>query len=82
LGDEVLVRVYSVLKVVDKWSMYEELTGRYKGLERALSIPAAPLVSAYFHHLLKKHLEMIGAGKKGQAVNLDNVADRTIKTRT
>jgi hypothetical protein len=70
-GEEVLVRIYSAIKVVDKWSMYEELMGRYKGLKRALSIPAAPLVSVYFHSLLKKHLDLIGDGKAGKAFKLD-----------
>jgi hypothetical protein len=70
-GDEVLVRVYSALKVVDKWSMYEELMGRYKGLKRALSVPAAPLVSAYFQKLLKKHLERIGSNLPGRTIKLD-----------
>jgi hypothetical protein len=73
-GDEVLVRIYSALKVVDKWSMYEELMGRYKGLKRALSIPAAPLVSAYFQNLLKKHLEMIENGQPGQALTVDQTS--------
>ena len=45
--------------------------GRYKGLKRALSIPAAPLVSVYFHSLLKKHLDLIGDGKSGKAFKLD-----------
>lgn len=70
-GDELLVQVYSALKVVDKWSMYEELMGRYKGWKRALAIPAAPLVSAYFQNLLKKHLEWIGNGQPGKAIKLD-----------
>jgi thiamine kinase-like enzyme len=73
-GDEVLIRVYSALKVVDKWSMYEELMGRYKGLKRALAIPAAPLVSAYFQNLLKKHLEMIESSQPGQALKLDQTS--------
>jgi thiamine kinase-like enzyme len=73
-GNELLARVYSALKVVDKWSMYEELMGKYKGLKRALSIPAAPLVSAYFQNLLKKHLEMIENGQPGQALTLDQTS--------
>jgi thiamine kinase-like enzyme len=70
-GDDVLVRVYSALKVVDKWSMYEELMGRYKGLKRTISIPVAPLVSAYFQRLFRKHLEMIGSSHPGQTIKLD-----------
>ena len=69
-GNEALVRVYSALKVVDKWSMYEELMGRYKGLKRALSIPAGPLVSAYFQKLLKKHLAQIGDSQPGHPQTL------------
>jgi thiamine kinase-like enzyme len=71
-GDETLVRVYSALKVVDKWSMYEELMGRYKGLKRALSIPAGPLVSAYFQKLLRKHLDLIEDSQPGQPQTLSN----------
>jgi thiamine kinase-like enzyme len=70
-GDETLVRVYGALKVVDKWAMYEELMGRYKGLKRAISIPAAPFVSLYFQNLLKKHLELIVTDQPGQAIKLD-----------
>jgi hypothetical protein len=62
-GSEVLVRIYAALKVVDKWSMYEELMGRYKGWKRVLALPAAPLVTAYFQKLLKKHLDRIGDGQ-------------------
>jgi hypothetical protein len=70
-GEEVLVRIYSAIKVVDKWAMYEELMGRYKGLKRALSIPAAPVVSVYFQSLVKKHLDLIGDGKAGKAFKPD-----------
>ncbi len=70
-GDEVLVGVYSALKVVDKWSMYEELMGRYKKWKRILAVPAAPLVSLYFQNLLRKHLALIGKGQAGQPDKVD-----------
>lgn len=54
-----MVRIYSAMSVVDKWSMYEELMGKYKGIKHTLSVPVAPLVSAYFKNLLKKHLDLI-----------------------
>ena len=70
-GDEVLVRIYSALKIVDKWAMYEELMGRYKGLKRTLSIPAGPLVSMYFQNLVRKYLALIKDGQPGPARKLD-----------
>ena len=60
-GNEVLARLYSAIKTLDKWLMYEELMNRYKGLKRILAIPAAPFVSAYFHNLMKKYLDLIDA---------------------
>ncbi len=71
--DEVLVRIYSVLKVLDKWSMYEELMGRYKGLKRALAIPIGPLVSLYFQNLLREHLELVEQCQSGHAPKLDTL---------
>jgi thiamine kinase-like enzyme len=76
-GNETLARIYSAVKVVDKWAMYEELMGKYKGLKKAMAIPVAPLVSAYFQKLLKKHLNLIGDSKPGQALNLADLADHT-----
>jgi thiamine kinase-like enzyme len=70
-GADVLVQVYSALKVVDKWSMYEELMGRYKGLKRALALPAAPLISGYFQILLRKHLEMVPDNPHSQPIKAD-----------
>jgi len=70
-GEEVLARIYSALKIVDKWAMYEELMGRYKGLKRTLSIPAAPLVSMYFQNLVRKYLALIKDGQPGPARKLD-----------
>jgi hypothetical protein len=65
-GDEILARIYAAVKVLDKWRMYEELMARYKGMKHVLSIPAAPLISAYFQNLLKKHLALIGKPESGQ----------------
>jgi thiamine kinase-like enzyme len=76
-GNEILVRIYSALKVVDKWSMYEELMGRYKGLKRALSISTAPLVSLYFQNLLRKHLKSLETAKPGRALKLDKTPVNT-----
>jgi hypothetical protein len=69
-ASETLARVYTALKVVDKWSMYEELMGRYKGLKRALAVPTGPLVSLYFQKLLQKHLELVEQCPSGQARKL------------
>jgi thiamine kinase-like enzyme len=70
-GDEGLVRVYSALKVVDKWSMYEELMGRYKSWKRALAVPAGLFVSLYFQNLLKKHLALIPDASRSQPFKVD-----------
>jgi thiamine kinase-like enzyme len=61
-GNERLVKIYGAIQVLNKWSMYEELMGKYKGLKKTLSFSAAPLVSGYFRKLLKKHLKRIGDG--------------------
>ena len=62
-GTELLARIYSAIKVLDKWLMYEELLHRYKGAKHLLSIPAGPWVSSYFTRLLNKHLELIGGNQ-------------------
>jgi hypothetical protein len=56
--DKFLVAIYSAIKVLDKWTMYEELMSRYKGLKHLLSIPVGPFVTAYFQNVLRKHLNM------------------------
>jgi hypothetical protein len=76
-SDEVLVQVYSAVKVLDKWLMYEELMSRYKGVKHLLSFPVAPFVTAYFQSLLKKHLELIHPRQTGLAVAMTNTADHS-----
>jgi len=71
-GSEVLVRIYAAVKVLDKWRMYEELMGKYKGGKHILSMFTAPLVSAYFQNLLKKYLQMIGGSESGQLFPKEN----------
>ncbi len=66
-GQEILARIYAVVKVLDKWRMYEELMAKYKGMKHILSVPMAPLISAYFQNLFKKHLELIGNPGAGQS---------------
>jgi hypothetical protein len=81
-GGEILARIYCAVKVLDKWRMYEELMGRYKGYKRALSIPMAPFVSAYFQNLLKKYLGRIGNAEFGQVSNTDKAtAESSIQPR-
>jgi thiamine kinase-like enzyme len=72
---EKLVRVYSAMKVLDKWLMYEELMNRYKGVKHLLAYPVAPFVTAYFQRLLKKHLELINSTTQGEALNVARQAD-------
>lgn len=66
-GDEILVRIYSAIKVMDKWLMYEELMSRYRGVKHLLSVPVGPFVTLYFQNLLKKHLELINNDMQYQA---------------
>ena len=67
-GDKTLVQIYSAIKVMDKWLMYEELMSRYKGIKHLLSIPVGPFVTAYFRSLLNKHLMLIEVDESRQAV--------------
>lgn len=57
--NEFFVRLFSALKIVDKWTMYEELMSRYKGVKHLLAYPVGPVVTAYFKNVLKKHLDAI-----------------------
>lgn len=53
LADEVLIRTYSAIKVMDKWLMYEELMSRYKGVKYLLSFPIGLFVTGYFQNFKK-----------------------------
>ena len=76
-ANEVLIRVYSAMKVLDKWLMYEELMNRYKGVKHLLAYPIAPFVTAYFQKLLKKHLELIHSAEPEKALKVTHQADRS-----
>ncbi len=56
--DKFLVAIYSAIKILDKWTMYEELMSRYKGMKYLLSIPLGPFVTAYFQNRFRQHLNM------------------------
>jgi hypothetical protein len=75
--NNVLIRVYSAMKVMDKWLMYEELMNRYKGVKHLLAFPVAPFVTTYFQHLLKKHLDLIHSANSGKPIQLTRPADRS-----
>lgn len=66
-ADEMLARIYSAIKVMDTWLMYEELMSRYKGIKHLLSVPVGPFVTRYFQYLLKKHLGFINNDMQYQA---------------
>lgn len=68
--NQTLVRVFSAVKVLDKWLMYQELMSRYKGMKRLVSRPLAPLVTGYFQNLLNKYLELIKDVEPGQALKV------------
>jgi thiamine kinase-like enzyme len=75
--DEFLVKLFSALKVLEKWNMYEELMSRYKGTKRLLSIPGRPLVTIYFQQLLRKHLVSMHSSKSPQVFRVPKPEDRT-----
>ncbi|MGE5375835.1 MAG: hypothetical protein ACM3XO_12330 [Bacteroidota bacterium] len=55
-GHQVSVGIYTAVKVLDKWLMYEDLMKGYRSIKRLMRLPVAPLVSAYFQNLMHKHL--------------------------
>jgi thiamine kinase-like enzyme len=73
--DKFLVSIYSAIKVLDKWTMYEELMSRYKGMKHFLSIPVGPFVTAYFQNVFHKHLNMATATAARSEVNTIKPAD-------
>lgn len=75
--DEFLVKLFSALKVLEKWNMYEELLSRYRGTKRLLSIPVRPWVTIYFQQLLKEHLDSIHSSKARQTFKIPKPEDRT-----
>lgn len=69
-GDATLVQLFSAIKVLDKWTMYEELMNRYKGVKYLLSFPVGPYVTSYFQNVFRKHLDLI---ETDESVNLSNL---------
>jgi hypothetical protein len=69
--DEFLVKLFSAVKILDKWTMYEELMSKYRGIKYLLSFPIGPYVTAYFHATLKKHLSSISASGNNTKTNKD-----------
>lgn len=55
--DDHLVNAYAAIRVLDKWTMHQDLFYRYRGLKRVLSRPLFPLVTAYFQRLWKSRLQ-------------------------
>jgi thiamine kinase-like enzyme len=76
--DEFMVKLFSAIKVVDKWTMYEELMNRYKGLKHLLAVPVGPFVTAYFQSVLKKHLDSISTADIQQPVGIAKPVDPAI----
>ncbi|HSJ88054.1 MAG TPA: phosphotransferase [Anaerolineales bacterium] len=73
--EKFLVAIYSAIKVLDKWTMYEELMSRYKGMKHLLSIPVAPFVTAYFQNTFRKHLNMAKLNETRSEVSTVKPAD-------
>ena len=76
--DKFLVAIYSAIKVLDKWTMYEELMSRYKGMKHLLSIPVGPFVTVYFQNVFRKHLNMAKANEAQSKVGTIKPADRAV----
>jgi len=76
--DELLVKLYSAIKVLDKWTMYEELMSKYKGFKYLLSFPVGPFVTSYFQNVLKKYLDSINTSEARQAFRVAKPTDQSV----
>ena len=79
--DATMVQIYSAIKVLDKWAMYEELMSRYKGLKYLLAFPVGPFVSGYFESVWKRHLDSIEVNKSLQVAGISKPADSTVSPK-
>lgn len=52
-----LVQLFCAYRVLDKWTMHEELFSRYKGLKRVFTRPLSPILTSYFRELLHRYLD-------------------------
>ena len=75
--NEFLVKLYSAIKVLDKWTMYEELMSRYRGVKYLLSFPVGPIVTAYFKNVLKKHLDAIQTVEMAKGFKMVDAVDHS-----
>lgn len=57
--DASLVNLFCAIRVLDKWTMHEELFHRYKRLKRLFTRPLGPLLTSYFDGLLNRYLQAI-----------------------
>ena len=74
--DEFFVQLYSAIKVLDKWAMYEELMSRYTGIKHLLAYPIGPFVTSYFQTVLQKHLGFLQTTEVKQAFRAARIIDR------
>lgn len=75
--NEFLVKLYSAIKILDKWTMYEELMSRYKGVKHLLAVPAGPIVTGYFKGVLRKHLAGIPMTQSGDSIKIVDAVDNS-----
>jgi hypothetical protein len=54
-----LVNLFCAYRVLDKWTMHEELFHNYKRLKRIFTRPVGPLITSYFHGLLNRYLSQL-----------------------
>jgi hypothetical protein len=57
--DPFFVNVFCAIRVLDKWTMHEELLNRYKRFKRIFTRPLTPFVTSYFRNLLNRYLNEI-----------------------
>jgi len=54
--DRFLVDLFCAMRILDKWTMHEDLFHRYKRWKRVFTRPLAPFVTAYFRRELDRYL--------------------------
>ena len=51
-----LVNLFCAIRVLDKWTMHEELFHKYKRLKRLFTRPLGPILTSYFQAVLNRYL--------------------------
>jgi len=75
--DQFFIKLYSAIKVLDRWRKYEEQMRKYKGVRYLILLPIAPMVTAYFKNVLMKHLDSIEVVESSQAIKVAKSVDHS-----